>query len=84
MRESVKEKVKEQTIDPSTKSLRFVSGIPRTCHNPFCRSNFMAKRKDQRFCSPKCKENFFKVKYALLILAPYFNVDLDEGLEGKG
>jgi len=61
MRESVKEKVKEQTKDPSTKSLRFVSGIPKTCHNPLCRSDFSPKRKDQRFCGRNCKGAFFKV-----------------------
>ncbi len=82
MRESVEEKVKEQTKDPSTKSPRFVSGIPRACHNPLCRSDFGAKRKDQRFCGRNCKKAFFKVKYALLTLAPYFNVDPGEGMEG--
>ena len=35
----------------------------------------MAKRKDQRFCGPRCKEIFFKVKYALLTLAPYFELE---------
>jgi len=62
--------------EASAKSLRFVKGIHRACHNPLCRSDFMAKRKDQRFCCRRCKESFFKVKYGLLTLAPYFNLDL--------
>ena len=66
----------------SAKSLRFVNGIPKACSNPLCRSDFRAKRKDQRFCCRSCKEAFFKVKYALLTLAPYFNVDPGEGMEG--
>jgi len=69
--------------DVSAKSPRFVRGIPRACSNPLCRSDFIPKRKDQRFCGSKCKDDFFKVKYALMTLAPYFNVDLGEGLEGK-
>ena len=77
------EEVKEPSEDASAKSLRFVKGIPRACHNPLCRENFTPRRKDQRFCNPKCKENFFKVKYALLTLAPYFNVDIDGSQEGK-
>ena len=86
MRESIKEKVKEQSKDPSTKSLRFVRGIPGTCNNPLCRSDFILKRKDQRFCGPKCKEDFFRVKYARLTLAPYFGLDpreLSEVTDGK-
>ncbi len=75
---------KDISRDAPAKSLRFVKGIPRACSNPLCRSNFSPKRKDQRFCSPRCKESFFKVKYALLTLAPYFNVDLEQGPEGKG
>ena len=70
--------------DVSAKSLRFSGGNPRACANPLCRSGFSPKRKDQRFCGPKCKETFFKVKYALLILAPYFNLELEQGPEGKG
>lgn len=70
--------------DAPAKSLRFVSGIPGACHNPLCRSEFMARRKDQRFCNTKCKEAFFRVKYALLTLAPYFNVGLEEGPESDG
>jgi len=66
------------------KSILFDRYGSRACLNPFCRSDFVPKRKDQRFCGRKCKETFFKVKYALLILAPYFNVDLDQGPEGKG
>ena len=72
----------ETLKEASAKSLRFVSSIPMACHNPLYRSDFMAKRKDQRFCNPKCKEDFFKVKYALQTLAPYFNVDPGEGMEG--
>jgi len=72
----------EPPKEASAKSLRFVSGILSVCHNPLCRSDFRAKRKDQRFCGPTCKEAFFKVKYALLTLAPYFNVDPGEGMEG--
>ncbi len=83
MRESIKEKVKEQSKDPSTKSLRFVRGIPMTCHYPLCKGDFIPKRKDQRFCGQKCKEDFFKVKYALLTLAPYFNLDLGEESEDR-
>jgi len=63
--------------DAPAKSPRFVSGIPRACHNPLCRSDFILKRKDQRFCCRKCKESFYKVKYAILVLAPYFNVDTE-------
>ncbi len=74
---------RELPKDASAKSPRFVRGIPRACSNPLCRSDFTPRRKDQRFCSPKCKEIFFKVKYALMILAPYFNVDLGEGPEGS-
>ena len=73
----VKEKAEEHSKEASAKSLRFVKGISRACHNPLSRSAFTPGRKDQRFCGPKCKESFFKVKYALLILAPYFNVDLE-------
>ncbi|MFQ5842622.1 MAG: hypothetical protein ACE5I8_09320 [Thermodesulfobacteriota bacterium] len=69
--------------DASAKSPRFVRGIPRACSYPLCKLDFVPKRVDQRFCSPKCKDTFFKVKYALLTLAPYFNVDLGEGPEGK-
>ena len=77
------EEIKPTPKDASAKSPRFVGGIPSACYNPLCRSDFVPKRKDQRFCSPKCKDTFFKVKYALLTLAPYFNVDLDESLKGK-
>jgi len=75
---------KDISKDVPAKSVRFVSGIPRACSNPLCRSGFYPKRKDQRFCNQKCKETFFKVKYALLALAPYFNMDLEQGPEGKG
>ena len=70
--------------DESVKSPLFLRGIPRGCSNPICRSDFIPKRKDQRFCGPKCKGTFFKVKYALLTLAPYFNVDLGEASEDRG
>ncbi len=73
----------ELSKDASAKSPRFVRGIPRACLNPLCRLDFTPKRKDQKFCGPKCKDTFFKVKYALLTLAPYFNVDLGEGPEGS-
>lgn len=79
----IKEKAEEQSKEASAKSLRFVKGIPRACHNPLYRAAFVPKRKDQRFCDPKCKEAFFKVKYALLSLAPYFNVEIKEGPEGN-
>ena len=72
------EEVKAASKDSSAKSPRFVRGSPRVCSNPFCRLEFIPKRKDQRFCGSKCKDDFFKVKYALLTLAPYFNVDLGE------
>ena len=75
-RASDKEKVGDPLNNASAKSLRFVRRITRPCANPLCRSDFSPKRKDQRFCGPKCKETFFKVKYALLTLAPYFNVQL--------
>ena len=84
MKASGKDKVGHSLKNASAKSLRFVSGIPRACHNPFCRSDFVPKRKNQRFCRPKCKEIFFKVKYALITLAPYFNVDLEQEPESKG
>ena len=84
MNGQVKEKVEEPSKDTLRKSLRFEEGISKGCSNPLCRLDFTPKRKDQRFCSQTCKEDFFKVKYALLILAPYFNVDLGEGPEGKG
>ena len=77
------EKVNEDrqlSKDASAKSPPFVRGSPRGCSNPLCRLEFTPKRKDQRFCSPKCKKSFFKVKYALITLAPYFNVDLGEEL----
>jgi len=70
--------VREDSKDTVEKSPLFVSGIPRACHNPLCRLDFIPKRKDQRFCASKCKESFFKVKYALLILAPLYNVDIDK------
>jgi len=69
---------KEHMKNAQGKSPRFVSGIPRACHNPLCRSDFVPGRKNQRFCSRRCKEIFFKVKYALLTLAPYFGVDFEE------
>jgi len=81
--EEGKSRVKESTKDAPAKSPLFVRGNPRPCSNPLCRTDFIPKRKDQRFCGPKCKESFFKVKYALLTLAPYFNVDLGEGPEGR-
>jgi len=71
-----KEKVKDKSENASAKSLRFTGGNSRACSNPLCRSDFSPKRKDQRFCGRNCKEAFFKVKYAPLTLAPYFNVDL--------
>ena len=77
-------KVEQSTNDASAKSPRFDRGIPRGCSNPLCRLEFTPKRKDQRFCDPKCKEAFFRVKYALMTLAPYFNADLGEGPEVKG
>jgi hypothetical protein len=73
--------VKPHSEGALSKSLHFVKGIPRACHNPLCRRDFTPKRKDQRFCDPKCKETFFKVKYGLLALATYFNVDLQEAGE---
>jgi len=84
MKGSGKEKVKGRSKNASAKSLRFAGGVSRACCNPLCRSDFTPKRKDQRFCGRKCKETFFKVKYALLILAPYFNVELKQGLDGDG
>jgi len=84
MRETDKAgRVKELSKDSPVKSPRFVEATFRACSNPLCRSDFTPKRKDQRFCYRSCKEAFFKVKYALLTLAPYFNVDLEEGPEGK-
>lgn len=77
-----KEKVGESSEKTITKSLRFAVAIPRACSNPLCRAEFTPKRKDQRFCGPKCKQEFFKVKYALLTLASYFNVDLEGRPEG--
>jgi len=73
----------EPPKEASAKSLRFIKGINRACHNPLCRSDFMARRKDQRFCGRNCKETFFKVKYAILTLAPYFNADIGEDKEGR-
>ena len=58
------------------KSLRFNRGTPGVCRNPFCRSRFRPERKDHRFCCRKCKEVFFKVRYGLLVLAPYFDLVL--------
>ncbi len=84
MKESSKDKVGHSLINASAKSLRFAEGVSRACYNPLCRSDFTPKRKDQRFCGPKCKETFFKVKYALLILAPYFNLELEQGPDGDG
>ena len=84
MQASGKDKVGDSLKDASAKSPRFAGGNPRACANPLCRSYFSPKRKDQRFCRPTCKETFFKVKYALLILAPYFNVDLEQEPESKG
>ena len=72
------EKVMEHSKDSIAKSLRFEKGISRACCNPLCKAEFTPVRKDQRFCGPKCKENFFKVKYTLLVLAPYFDADLEE------
>jgi len=66
----------------SMKSTLFDRHGFKACFNPFCRSDFTPKRRDQRFCCRSCKEAFFKVKYALLTLAPYFNVDPGEGMEG--
>lgn len=73
--------VKQPSEGGSAKSLRFERGAFRACSNPFCKVPFTPRRKDQRFCCPECKETFFKVKYALQILAPYFNVDLEQGEE---
>jgi len=84
MKASDKEKVGDPLKNASAKSLRFAGTNPRACANPLCRSDFTQKRKDQRFCGPTCKETFFKVKYALLILAPYFNVELEQGPDGDG
>ena len=78
------EKVGDRSEKVSAKSQRFVRGNPRACANPLCRSDFTPKRKDQRFCDSTCKERFFKVKYALLTLAPYFNVQLTQGTDGDG
>ena len=74
---------KDISKDAPAKGARFVKGIPRACSNPLCRSGFSPKRKDQRFCGPKCKKTYFTVKYALLTLAPYFSVDLEQGPAGK-
>jgi len=65
-----KEKVEDKSENASAKSLRFAEGNSRPCSNPLCRLSFTPKRKDQRFCGRNCKEAFFKVKYALLTLAP--------------
>ena len=78
------QEIDKTSKDAPAKSQRFVRGIPRACSNPFCRLDFTPKRKDQRFCGPKCKKTYFSVKYALLTLAPYFNVDLEQGPESKG
>ena len=83
MKASDKEKAGTSLKNAPAKSLRFAGGVSRVCCNPLCRSDFTPKRKDHRFCGRKCKETFFKVKYALLTLAPYFNVDLDDRLDGK-
>ena len=72
-----KEKVEDRSENPSAKSSRFAGGNPRACSNPLCQLDFIPRRKDQKFCSPRCKEIFFKVKYAIQILAPYFNVDTE-------
>jgi len=79
MKGSGKEKVEDSSENPSSKSLRFAGGNSRACANPLCQLDFIPRRKDQKFCSPRCKEIFFKVKYALLTLAPYFNVDPGAG-----
>ncbi len=78
MKASGKDKVGDSLKDASAKSLRFAGPNPRACANPFCRLDFTPKRKDQRFCGPKCKKTYFTVKYALLTLAPYFGVDFEE------
>ena len=63
----------DQTV---AKSLRLNKAGSRACRNPFCRAEFTAKRRDQRFCSPTCKKIFFKVKYGLEALAQFFDLDL--------
>ena len=75
---------KDISKDAPAKSQRFVRGIPRSCSNPLCRSDFSPKRKDHRFCGRKCKKTFFTLKYAILTLAPYFNVELEQGPDGDG
>jgi len=84
MKASDKEKAGTTLKNAPAKSLRFAGGVSRGCCNPLCRSDFTPKRKDQRFCGPKCKETFFKVKYAIQILAPYFNVELEQRPDGDG
>jgi len=77
----------EVTVDPKhapVKSTLFDRYGSRACLNPFCRSDFVPKRKDQKFCSPRCKVIFFKVRYGLIALAPYFNVELEQGPDGDG
>jgi len=59
----------------SVRRLRALRGISSNCYNRVFRQN----RKHQRFCGQQCKETFFKVKYGLLTLAPYFNVQLTQG-----
>ena len=75
MKRPDKEKVKDKSKNASAKSLRFAGGVSRACCNPLCRSDFSPKRKDQRFCGPKCKKTYFTLKYAIQILVPYFTVD---------
>ena len=52
----------EPSKDAPAKSPLFVRGNPRACSNPLCRSDFVPKRKDQRFCCPKCKDKGAAVK----------------------
>jgi len=76
MKSSNKVKGQARAKKASEKSLRFIKGISRACSNPLCRKKYTLKRKDQRCCGQQCKEKFFKVKYGLLELAPYFALHL--------
>jgi len=63
----------------SEKSLRLIKGTSRACCNPLCRKKYTLKKKDHRFCGQQCKDTFFRVKYGLLELAPYFDLQLTQG-----
>ena len=64
------------------KSPRFPEGKTGQCHNPLCRALFQVTRHDQRFFTPKCKTEFFKIKYGLVSLAAYFDAD-KSGIQSK-